>query len=67
MGYNVTTNQLKCVGDDGSPQLVGGGTEAMLDAEYIVSLGANITTEFWGFKGNGNDPDLWLKWQIQYC
>ena len=65
MGYNVTTNQLKCVGDDGSPQLVGGGTEAMLDAEYIVSLGANITTEFWGFKGNGNDPDLWLKWMLQ--
>ena len=64
MGYNVTTSQLKCVGDDGSPSFLG-GTEAMLDAEYITALGANISTEFWGFKGNGNDPGLWMKWMAK--
>jgi tripeptidyl-peptidase-1 len=23
-----------------------------------------LSTEFWGFKGNGNDPGLWLKWMM---
>lgn len=64
LNYTLNISQLTCVGDDASPSLLG-GTEAMLDAEYITALGANITTEFWGFKGNGNDPDLWLKWMMQ--
>ena len=64
LNYTLNVTQLKCVGDDGSPSFLG-GTEAMLDAEYITALGANITTEFWGFKGNGNDPGLWLKWMVQ--
>ena len=25
-------------------------------------MGTNISTEFWGFKGNANDPGLWMKW-----
>ena len=41
MGYNLSTNQLTCKGDDGSPSFLG-GTEAMLDAEYITALGSNI-------------------------
>ena len=41
MGYNVSTSQLTCKGDDGSPSFLG-GTEAMLDAEYITALGSNI-------------------------
>ena len=28
------------------------GVEAMLDAEYVTALGANVTSEFWGFKGS---------------
>ena len=50
-------------GDDPTGML--SGTEAMLDAEYITALGANITTEFWGFKGRAPDnPDNepFLKW-----
>lgn len=43
------------------------GTEAMLDAEYITSLGAGIESEFWGFSGRApgstqNEPFLqWLQ------
>ena len=41
LGYNLSTEQLTCKGDDGSPSILG-GTEAMLDAEYITALGSNI-------------------------
>jgi tripeptidyl-peptidase-1 len=62
LGYELATSQLRCRGDDGGAFPVGGG-EAMLDAEYIVSLGANISTEFWGFGGDDSPPQrLWLKW-----
>ena len=37
-------------GDDGGAAVLG-GDEAMLDAEYITAMGANISTEFWGFQG----------------
>ena len=41
------------------------GVEAMLDAEYITTLGSNIASEFWGFTGRAphnpsNEP--FLKW-----
>lgn len=42
-----------------------GGDEAMLDTEYISSMGANISTEFWGFQGKEYPTQgvgLWLKW-----
>ena len=62
LGYELSTSPLTCRGDDGGPFVLG-GTEAMLDAEYIVSLGANITTEFWGFGGADDPPQrLWIKW-----
>lgn len=51
-------------GDDGGKSIIG-GTESMLDAEYISSLGANLTSEFWGFKGKApDDPENepFLKW-----
>lgn len=35
---------------DGATGLLS-GVEAMLDAEYVTGLGANITSEFWGFIG----------------
>jgi tripeptidyl-peptidase-1 len=41
------------------------GTEAMLDAEYITSLGGNIPSEFWGFSGRAPDNpqnEPFLKW-----
>lgn len=61
MGYNLTTAQLVLKGDDGGAFPLG-GTEAMLDAEYITAMGANIPTEFWGFKGDDSPPQaLWLK------
>ena len=34
-------------GDDGGEHAIS-GMEAMLDIEYITSLGANISAEFWG-------------------
>lgn len=38
-----------------SPTGLLSGTEAMLDAEYMTALGANISSEFWGFSGNAPD------------
>lgn len=37
----------------------------MLDTEYISSMGANVSTEFWGFQGKEYPTQgigLWLKW-----
>jgi len=37
----------------------------MLDAEYITALGANVSSEFWGFKGRAPDNpqnEPFLKW-----
>ena len=61
----VPTIVLK--GDDGG-ELIAGGTESMLDAEYITSVAHNVQTEFWGFSGRApknvhNEP--FLKWLIQ--
>jgi len=50
-------------GDDPTGPL--SGVEAMLDAEYITALGANISSEFWGFKGKAPDNpqnEPFLKW-----
>lgn len=41
--------KLGLKGDD--PKGLLSGVEAMLDAEYMPALGANISSEFWGFKG----------------
>ena len=54
--------KLEQVGDDRG---LLSGIEAMLDAEYVTALGANITTEFWGFKGQAPDNpqnEPFLKW-----
>jgi len=48
-----------------SPTGLLSGVEAMLDAEYITSLGANVSSEFWGFSGKAPDNpqnEPFLKW-----
>lgn len=61
LGYNLSTAQLTLKGDDGGKFFLG-GTEAMLDAEYITAMGSNIDTEFWGFAGKDSPPQaLWVK------
>ena len=68
MAFKEATNRsIRLVGDDGGKSLIG-GTESMLDVEYSTALGANISTEFWGFKGSppgepANEP--FLKWLTQ--
>jgi len=42
-----------------------GGVEAMLDAEYITTLGEGVPSEFWGFSGrapHNKDNEPFLKW-----
>ena len=54
-------------GDDGGKALIG-GVEAMLDIEYSTALGANISSEFWGFQGRAPDEpenEPFLKWLTQ--
>jgi tripeptidyl-peptidase-1 len=55
--------KLGLKGDD--PKGLLSGVEAMLDAEYMPALGANITSEFWGFSGRAPDNpqnEPFLKW-----
>jgi tripeptidyl-peptidase-1 len=53
-----------------APTIVGydgwiAGLEASLDIEYIMSIGANVPTQFWSVKDpkNPND-DAFLKWML---
>ena len=47
--HDATSRPIELKGDDGGKWPFG-GTESMLDAEYMTALGLNISTEFWGFK-----------------
>jgi tripeptidyl-peptidase-1 len=52
-------------GDASGPSIVGSGVEAMLDIETITGVAGNITSEFWGFKGNSPDNsnnEPFMKW-----
>jgi tripeptidyl-peptidase-1 len=47
------------------PDSEGDGVEAMLDMEYIMSVGSNVPTEFWYFPGQSPDNvhnEPFLKW-----
>jgi len=61
---DATRRTITLKGDDGGKSAFG-GTESMLDIEYITSLGANISSEFWGFAGRSPDNpenEPFLKW-----
>ena len=61
-GEDNNATAVTCKGDACAGS---GGTESMLDIEYITAMGAGVKTEFWGFSGNNpyskqNEP--FLKW-----
>ena len=65
--HDATSRTIALKGDDGGKSVIG-GTESMLDIEYSTALGANISAEFWGYKGRAprepeNEP--FLKWLTQ--
>eukprot|EP00029_Vermamoeba_vermiformis_P011464 TRINITY_DN630_c0_g1_i1.p1 TRINITY_DN630_c0_g1~~TRINITY_DN630_c0_g1_i1.p1 ORF type:complete len:572 (+),score=192.55 TRINITY_DN630_c0_g1_i1:26-1717(+) len=52
-----------------SPTLIGpdhfpAGTEASLDIQYIMSVGANVPTVFWSNPGRHEDQEPFLKWLV---
>ena len=62
LGYSLNTSAPTLRGNDGGAAAFG-GAEAMLDAELVEAMGANIATEFWGFAGTDSPPQkLWLDW-----
>ena len=40
------------------------GVEASLDVEYIMSTGANISTEFWSMAGTHEGQEPFLEWML---
>ena len=61
---SLANKTVKMVGDPGGTRTFG-SIEAMLDAEYMSSLGDSVATEFWYFAGRAPDnPDNepFLKW-----
>jgi hypothetical protein len=48
-GEDNNATAVTCKGDACAGS---GGTESMLDIEYITAMGAGVKTEFWGFSGN---------------
>ena len=61
-GQDKDATKVVCKGDKCAG---GGGTESMLDIEYINSLGAGVDTEFWGFSGNNpyqKQQEPFMKW-----
>jgi tripeptidyl-peptidase-1 len=44
------------------PNPSGAGTEASLDIEYIMALGANVPTTFWSNAGREANQEPFLKW-----
>eukprot|EP00746_Dinoflagellata_sp_MGD_P081603 gnl/MRDRNA2_/MRDRNA2_32444_c0_seq1.p1 gnl/MRDRNA2_/MRDRNA2_32444_c0~~gnl/MRDRNA2_/MRDRNA2_32444_c0_seq1.p1 ORF type:complete len:568 (-),score=126.00 gnl/MRDRNA2_/MRDRNA2_32444_c0_seq1:65-1768(-) len=73
--WNQYCNSTDFTCGKGDPKLVGDGTtglmpgtESMLDIEQITSMGGNIESEFWGFKGNSPDNkanEPFMKWLAQ--
>lgn len=46
------------------PNHIPGGTEASLDIQYIMSLGANISTWFWSTAGLHENQEPFLDWLL---
>jgi tripeptidyl-peptidase-1 len=64
-GENGDATKVVCEGDACKG---GGGTESMLDIEYINAMGAGVHTEFWGFSGNNpyaKQQEPFMKWLYQ--
>ena len=61
-GQNSDATKVGLVGDETKGA---GGTESMLDIEYIGATGAGVATEFWGFSGRNpyqKNDEPFLKW-----
>ena len=51
----------KIIGPNGSPS----GVEASLDTQYIMGLGANISTWFWSTGGTHENQEPFLRWLLE--
>ena len=61
-GQGSDATKVVCKGDECKGA---GGTESMLDIEYITATGAGVATEFWGFSGRNpyqKQDEPFLKW-----
>ena len=61
-GEGSDASKVVCKGDECKGA---GGTESMLDIEYITAMGGGVPTEFWGFSGRNpyqKQDEPFIKW-----